>query len=139
MSEVQSFLFDFKRVEDFWEMWNIKFPISEMGSSNKFQLVFCTDSPNNIEDCLTNGSLNSNVTIYTSKDCTLEWSNHTISIKDDVTWNIGDYEVTLKAVFLRNKATGYVMGYNINIDNFDITNKLVFDGGTLLWSIHDAE
>lgn len=136
----QSFLFDFTRTDNFFDEWNNSFLTSEMSGGNNFQLVFCTDTPNNIKDCLTNGRLNSDVTIATGGvvDCGLTWNNETISLTNDATFNIGDEEVTLKAVFLRHKQTGYVLYYSININAFDVTNEVIFDEGTIFLSIHDG-
>ena len=139
MSTIQSFLFDFKKVRDFWDNWNIKFKIADMGVANKFQLVFCTYSPNNIDDCLNdNGQINTtNVTVNDVIDCKLSWNDNTISFGDDATLTIGDDELMLKAIFLRDKTTGYVMAYSINMTEFDVTNTLTFDEGTVIWSLKD--
>ncbi len=138
MSEIQSFLFDFKKVSDFWDNWNIKFKIADMGVADKFQLVFCTYAPNSIEDCLNNGQINTtNVTVSDVIDCTLDWEDNTISFGEDATLTIGDDELMLKAIFLRDKTTEYVMAYSINLTEFDVTNTLTFDEGTILWSIKD--
>lgn len=136
--ELKSYPFDFDSVNDFFTQWNIKFKLSDMtGASNKFQLVLASTCPNNIEQCLTNGSLNNNVTIYTSQDVKLTWDNSqkTISITDNVTFNLSTNTFSLKAVFLRNKSNGYVMGYSINENAVSVTNKVIFDKDTILWSI----
>lgn len=138
MSEEQSFLFDFQRSPTFLDNMNVKFHLLEMNSSNNFQVVFSTYAPTNIEDCLNaDGSLNSDVTIQSSLDCSLKWENDIISIRNDVTWNIGDAYYPLKAVFIRNKSNGYVMGYSINITSFEVTNEVIFEEDTILWSFRD--
>ena len=134
--EEQSYLFDFKAVDDLLYMWNSTFHTSDMDGVNpNYELVFCTDAPSNIGDCLSGGTLNSNVTVKQAVDCKLLFKDNIISFKGNTVWNIGEEEVTLKAVFLRDKSNGYVMAYNINIDYFYVTNKLMFDDGTILWSI----
>lgn len=138
MSEEQSFLFDFQRSPTFLDNMNVKFHLLEMNSSNNFQVVFSTYAPTNIQDCLnSDGTLNSDVTIQESLDCSLKWENDIISIRNDVTWNIGDAYYPLKAVFIRNKSNGYVMGYSINITSFEVTNEVIFEEDTILWSFRD--
>ena len=138
MSEEQSFLFDFQRSPTFLDNMNVKFHLLEMNSSNNFQVVFSTYAPTNIQDCLSSdGTLNSDVTIQESLDCCLKWENDIISIRNDVTWNIGDAYYPLKAVFIRNKSNGYVMGYSINITSFEVTNEVIFEEDTILWSFRD--
>lgn len=139
MADIQGFLFDFSRVTDFFDQWNVIFKTTDMDGSNRFQLVFCTDSPTNIQDCLDAGKLNSSVTIADGGviDCGLTWKDETITLSSDVTFNIGDEELTLKSVFLRHKASQYVMGYSININAFDVTNEVIFDEGTVFYSIFD--
>jgi len=144
-----SFLFDFTRVDTFIEQLNLTYKLSEMdGDENnpQFQLVFCSDSPNNISDCLTSGgALNSDVTIAptstpnvdASIDCSLKWENNTISLGNEVIWSIGNNAVPLKAVFIRHKTSGYVMAYCIHITEFTVTNQIVFDEGTVFWRFVD--
>ncbi len=138
MSEEQSFLFDFQRSPSFLDNFNVKFHLLEMNSSSNFQIVFSTYAPTNIQDCLNDdGTLNDDVTIQESVDCSLKWENEIISVRNDVTWNIGDAYYPLKAVFVRNKSNGYVMGYSINITSFEVTNEVIFEEGTILWSFRD--
>ena len=148
MTEI-SFLFDFTRVDTFIEQLNLTYKMSEMdGDENNpnFEMVFCSDSPNNIRDCLTTGGgLNSDVTIAPTStpnvdaviDCALKWENDTISLGSELTWSIGNSPVPLKAIFIRHKASGYVMGYCIHIAEFTVTNQIVFDEGTAFWRFVD--
>ena len=141
MTDTQSFLFDFSRVDNFIEQFNSIFKISEMNANNNFELIFCSDSPNNIKDCLTSGGgLNSEVTpaLNGVVPCSLKWENNTISIRNSITWNIGENPVPLKSVFIRHSATGFVMAYCIHITEFIVTNKIIFDGGTVLWRFVDG-
>ena len=136
MVDAQGFIFDFTRVKDFFDNWNILFKLSDMNTSNNFKLVFCSDSPPNIDECLNaGGGINTNVvTVADTVYCSLKWENETISIRNDTTWNI-DGEVPLRAVFL--VSNNYVMAYSINMSEFIVSNKIVFDEGTKLWSIYD--
>ena len=139
MTDVQSYIYDFQRVPRFFDDFNIKFKVIDMdGASSNFQIVYCTYAPNNIDDCLaSDGKLSSDVTVQQAVDCKLKWEDDTIYLKDNTTWNIGDSIYPLKAVFIRDKATQYVLGYCINITSFEVTNKIIFDDGTILWSITD--
>ena len=141
MVDEQSFLFDFSHVDSFMEQWNLSFKLSDMNSTNNFELVFCSDSPNNIRECLNSGGgINTDtVTFRNGSDvvpCSLKWEDNSISIRDNATWNIGEAEIPLKSIFLRTTG-GYVIGYCINISEFIVTNKLTFDANTTLWRIID--
>lgn len=142
MSEVQSYLFDFQRSPSFFTNWNIKFLLSNMTNSENFSIVFCDYASDNINDCIdSNGILNTtNAHPIATIDCSLEWDGETeiITIRNDATWSIGDNHYPLKAVFICSKSTAnYVMGYCINMDNFEVTNQIKFEAGTILWSIKD--
>lgn len=134
----QSFLVDWSRVPDFFTYWNKQFDVDAMnGAVGNFEIIFSSYAPDNIQDCLSGFSLNENVVITYDVDCGLVWdSDGVISIFSDVIWNIGDEIVPLKAIFLRNKANGFVLGYSINQTSFDVTNQVVLESGTVLWSIH---
>ena len=134
MSEVQSYIFDFQRVGDFFERWNVDFKATgDFGVSNKFEIVLASYSPNSIGDCLENGRLSSDVTIPTNgvQNCTLNWQDEVMSIANDVTFNFGTAIVPIKAVFIRNKASEVVLGYSINIRAFEVTNQVVFGKDTI--------
>lgn len=134
----QSFMVDWSRVPDFFTYWNKLYDVSAMnGTVGNFEIVFSSYAPDNIQDCLAGTLLNEDVVITHREDCGLEWdTNGIVSIFTDVIWNVGDEIIPLKAIFLRNKANGVVMGYSINQTSFDITNQVILDGGTVLWSFH---
>lgn len=134
----QSFMVDWSRVPDFFTYWNKLYDVSAMnGTVGNFEIVFSSYAPDNIQDCLAGTLLNEDVVITHRADCGLEWdSNGIVSIFTDVIWNVGDEIIPLKAIFLRNKVNGVVMGYSINQTSFDITNQVILDGGTVLWSFH---
>lgn len=137
MAEVQSYLFDFNRVDSFFDEWNKKFDVEDMNGSNNFEIVVSSYSSNNIDECLNaNGTLNTTVVTGTySQNLALTWANNTIKVAFDVTFNFGDNIVPLKSAFIRDKSTGYVMGYSIFMNTFNVTNQLVVDAETVLWSI----
>ena len=134
----QSFMVDWSRVPDFFTYWNKLYDVSAMnGTVGNFEIVFSSYAPDNIQDCLAGTLLNEDVVITHREDCGLEWdTNGIVSIFTDVIWNVGDEIIPLKAIFLRNKVNGVVMGYSINQTSFDITNQVILDGGTVLWSFH---
>lgn len=134
---MQSYIVDFNRVDSFFDNWNKKFNVSDMNASNKFQIVLSSYSPNNIEECLnSNGTLNTTVVTGTYvQDVALTWANNTIKVAFDVTFSFGDNVVPLKSLFIRDKTTGFVMGYSIFMNTFNASNQLIFDANTVLWSI----
>lgn len=117
--------------------WNIKFKLLEMNDSNNFQLVFSSYAPSNIDECLSGDVLSSDVTIAATVDCSLKWTSASglIQVRNDATWNVGDNTVPLKAVFVRHKSSGYVMGYSINMNSFEVTNTVTLEENTILWSV----
>ena len=135
-----SYLFDFRRVSDFFSQWNVKFHTMEMNGGANFELVLAPYSPSNIEDCLTsNGSLDTTqVTGIKTANLGLNWSDDTVTIANDVTFTLGNETIPLKAIFIRHKGSGYVMGYSINQNSVSVTNKVIFDKDTIVWSIHDG-
>lgn len=137
MVEPQSFLFDFTRVDSFFDQWNLAFKLTDMTTSNNFELVFCYDAPNNIEECL-NGTVLDESKVSIAQNgvvpCSLKWEDNGISLRNNATWNIVN-ESPLKAIFLRVRSNKYVMSYCINIEEFTCTNKIIFEGGLLFWRI----
>lgn len=138
MTDEQSFLFDFTHVDNFMDQWNLAFKLSDMNTSNNFELVFCSDSPNNGNECLnTGGAINTSVvTIEDVVPCSLKWENNSISLRNSATWNVTG-ETPLKAVFLRVASSGFVMAYCINISEFMCTSQIVFESGLTFWRIID--
>lgn len=144
MSDIQSVPFDFQSVDDFLDEWNLQFRLNDMtNTANKFQLVLASYCPDNINQCLTNGQLNSNVTIATIsgtaqiKDCPLVWDTVNNEIRSgtaDVTFNLSTNTFPLKAIFLRTYA-GYVMGYSITSTPIKVTNEVILEANTILWSV----
>ena len=143
MSEYTSYKWDFTRVPRFFVDWNKKFDIELMtATSNNFQFVFSDYASSNISDCLnTNGTLSSNVNVLHTLDCALARNEEctVISVPNQVTWNIGTAVHPIKAVFLRQISTGYVLGYCIHENSFEVTNKVIVPENTILWSIQNGE
>lgn len=141
MSEEQSYTFDFQRVSDFFDRWNVNFKTtSDFGVANKFQICLCSYAPDTIEQCLTGGVIDiSQVSDIRSQDCRLDWVNEEIVLNGDVTFNLSTSIVPIKAVFIRHKASGVVLGYCIDLNAIEVTNKVIFDDGTIFWSIKDGE
>ena len=141
MSEI-TYIFDFKRTPTFWDNFNLSFLLTDMdGSSENFNFVFCSTAPSNIDECLdVDGSLDSSkVTVTETVDCALLWENSCISVGSDATYTIGGVRVPLKAIFLTDETTGFVMGYSINSNSFEVTNEVQFDEGTVLFTLYDGD
>ena len=137
----ESILVDWSRTPNFWRKWNIDFKVDEMSGDNNFQLVFVSYAPDTIDECLDGDVLNEDTESGTVRriNCGLRWDNDgIITIADDVVWDIGNEIIPLKAIFLVNKQTQFVLGYSINIKSFDVTNRLIVDGGTRLWAFHNG-
>lgn len=155
MAEEQSFLFDFTRTPTFFENFNIKFNLSDMNTSKdvakpleNFELVLASYCETNIQDCLNNdGTLADTVEIGVNADdeelvktVGLDWirdsyGDGTIELHGDVVFDVGDIDVQLKAIFLRDKTTKFVMGYSINMVAVPVTNQVVFDDEVIFWDI----
>lgn len=155
----QSYIFDFSRVDDFFENFNIKFKLADMWKvigydestgeyiydgqgSNKFELVIIEVGGDNISEYLdANGELDETAVsgIHTTT-CALDWYNRgdgegTIELHGNLSFNIGDDNIPLKAILLRDDTSKYVMGYSINMNPFTVTNELVFDDDVIFWDI----
>lgn len=148
----QSYIFDFSRVPSFFRNFNSAFFVDEMyqtvdgtttDATNCFELVWCSYGDGaNIDDYLNeDGSLDeSKCTIYDTAYCGLEYvedeyGDATIGLHEAVEFTIGDENIPLKAIFLRSRSSGYVMGYCINMVSFTVTNKAVFDEDVIFWDI----
>ena len=150
----QSYIFDFTRVPSFFENFNVGFFVDEMykpvgdevtppESTGCFELVWCSyGDGTNIDDYLNeDGSLDETAcTIHDTEVCDLDWvqdefGDATIGLHSAVTFTVGDANVPLKALFLRNCSSGYVMGYCINMVSFTVTNEAVFDEDVIFWDI----
>lgn len=119
MVEYESYPIDLTFVDDFDETMNNKWSPSTFDGTAKCELVFSSDCPENIEDCLNgNGTLNNSVSVDRRADIKVNRNvenirNKYIYISESLTVNIGD-NFDVKAIFLRVKANGYVMAYMIN-------------------------
>jgi len=135
----EGYIFDFQRSPRFFTDWNVNFKISNMGvDSNNFQIVFCDVAPTNINDCLDGYQLDADkINIMAVVDCSLNYKDEIISVRNDAVWNIGTDVESLKAIFIRDKLTGFVMGYSINNIPFEVTNEVLLEKDTILWSIQD--
>ena len=138
----QSYVFDFNRVDDFFDRWNVDFKtVGDFGVANRFEIVILKYAPSNISECLSNGRLSSEIDTQSNRvkmDCTLKWSNEEITIANDVDFNLSTNVVPVKAIFIRHKSSGVVLGYSINISSFEVTNHMIFEKDTILWSIRNG-
>lgn len=144
----KSIIFDFTRVDDFMDNYNIEFQVSEMDGVNKnYEFVFSDGCPDNIGDCLDEyGGLNNSVhTIDIGDDGEVPLlytkgvnGSRIISLgASDVTIDVGDVELMLKALFLRDLSSGYVMAYSILGRTIPITNQVIFPATGIVWTIRN--
>ena len=143
----KSIVFDLYRTPNFVDNMNRSgcFDVNHMdGSTKRYEFVLASACGNNIGDNLTNNALNSNVTVInvgTTGQVALKYTNiggnnRTISSPpSDLTITIGNNDVFLKGLFLRDRTTGYVLAYSIFDKSFPITNKVVIPKNRILWTI----
>jgi hypothetical protein len=149
---MDEYVFEFTRVDNFFDDMNRegKFDVLDMdGLTKNYRMVLASDCPNDIEQCLDeDGTLNENVSIVgnlSSEDgaCSLLYSKgingeRTISISDStVTYDLGNHNDELKAVFLVNtvEGSGYVLAYAINNYSFPIDGEVILPCDGVLWSV----
>lgn len=149
---MSDYIFEFTRVDTFLDDINRegKFDTNDMdGITPNYRMVLASDCPNDIEDCLDeDGTLNDNVVLVnnlSSEDgeCALLWSKgingeRTISINTSlVTYDLGNNDDELKAVFLVNtvEGSGYVLAYAINSYSFPIDGEILLPCDGVVWSI----
>ena len=144
-----SIVFDFVRTPNFIDNMNLGscFQLSEMdGTTKNYEFVLATDCPNNIEDCLdSNGALNNQVTTLNDVDgsVALTYSkgvdnNRIISMGSTaVSLDVGPVDTYLKALFLRQSDTGYVLAYCILTRTLPITNEVVLPASGVVWTIRN--
>jgi hypothetical protein len=137
MSVSESIFIDFTRSPSFFDRWNVDFFIPSV--RNDYEFVFADYCPNNISECLDGNVLDSEmVHTITTLSVNLKWESsdnvQTVSIDGDTVWNVGDTHYNLKGIFLRSKSTNCVIGYSIFPNSVDVTNKVIFDDGLLVWS-----
>ena len=143
----KSIVFDLHRTPNFVDNMNRSgcFDVNHMdGSTKRYEFVLASACGNNIEDNLTNNALNNNVTVInvgTTGQVALKYTNiggnnRTISSPpSDLTITIGNNDVFLKGLFLRDRTTGYVLAYSIFDKSFPITNNMVIPKDRILWTI----
>lgn len=140
MSEI-SYIFDFKCNPSFFDHLNVDFALEDMdGSTSNFNFYFCSTAPSNISECLNNdGTLKTSVlSTIGNVDCKLDWDGSFIKVATDTTLTITGI-VPLKAIFIRDKTTGYVFGYTINSNSFEVSNEIVFEEDTILFSLYNGD
>lgn len=145
----QSIIFDFTRVENFMDDYNIEFFVADMDGINKnYEFVIADSCNDNIEDCLNDdGTLNTDVVhtvnIGDDGEVSLIYSkgvrgSRVISLgSSDVVMDVGDENVSMKAMFLRSISTGYVLAYCILARAVPITESVIFPASGLVWTIRN--
>lgn len=129
--------------------YNIEFFVADMDGINKnYEFVIADSSNDNIEDCLNDdGTLNTDevhtVNIGDDGEVSLIYSkgvrgSRVISLgSSDVVMDVGDENVSMKAMFLRSISTGYVLAYCILARAVPITESVIFPASGLVWTIRN--
>lgn len=142
-------VFEFTRSPTFHKHMNRDgyFDTLEMdGLTSNYEIVFannCTDGfTGNVDEY---GRLNNSVKIlpYNKGDGDVilwcDWDaygNATIIINEkSLTVNFEDINLTLKALFLRDKSTGYVLAYSILTRPVPVSNQVVFPIDGAIWNL----
>lgn len=121
--------------------WNKTFDVESIQNTN-FKLVLVDSTcDNNIEDCLTNNNLRYPSSNKLEQNCHINYVednfyNSKLVLDGDVTFNFeGAFD--LKGVFITT-STGYVMGYAIISNGFNVSNQMIFEDGLNLWTITEG-
>lgn len=149
---MSDYIFDFTRVDSFLDDINREgcFDTQDMDGINpNYRMVLVSDCPNDINECLdVDGTLDLEKVIVVDTDsedgqCALLWSKgingeRTISIaQSSVTYDLGNRNEELKAVFLVNtvEGSGYVLAYAINSYSFPIDGEVILPCDGMVWSM----
>lgn len=135
MVEVESFPIDLIMVDSFVHQHNLKWSVNDLASG--MELVFSSDCPDNISACLTStDTLAMNVSVDLQNDIALAANTESVNVNymyvaQSLEVDIDD-NFDVKAIFLRKKSNGYVMGYMINQKAMRFCNRIMFEEGNVL-------
>lgn len=150
---VDNYIFEFTRVDTFLDDINRdgKFDTADMdGLTKNYKMILVASCPSDINECLdVDGTINTDkcqlVQTLNENDglCSLMWSKgingeRTMSIADStVTYDLGDTNSELQAVFLVNmvEGSGYVLAYAINSYSFPIDGEVILPCDGMVWTI----
>lgn len=149
-----NYIFEFTRVDNFLDDMNRdgKFDIYDMdGLTKNYKMVLVSDCPTDIEKCIDeDGTLLGDDIVHRIESlgvddgmCSLLYSHgvngeRTISISDSVvSYDLGDNQEQLKAVFIVNMVdgSGYVIAYAINNYSFPVSGEVILPCDGMIWSI----
>lgn len=147
----ESILFSFNKVDKLFKSMidndNLTTYLFD-GVTNNFRMVLVESCPSNISDCLNaDGTLVDDVVIInqgTDGDCALLWTdgvnnNTDVSIaSNSIHFDFGDNSYLLKAAFLVEKNTGFVLAYSINNAPMTVTDELTLPVNGSVWSIYSV-
>ena len=147
----QSFVLDMTLVETFWDNWNKTGwygADSMVKNISSYEIVLADSSStnplNDITDALENGALKSTVNVHdTNGDVFLLYTGEsgtwerTIQFDADCTVVIGDDNIYIKGVFLREANTIKVLAYCILSNRMPITNRIIIPKDTISWRIRE--
>lgn len=150
---VDNYIFEFTRVDTFLDDINRdgKFDTYDMdGLTKNYKMVLVASCPTDINECLdVDGTIDGDkcqlVQTLNENDglCSMMWSKgingeRTMSIADStVTYDLGDTNSELQAVFLVNmvEGSGYVLAYAINSYSFPIDGEVILPCDGMVWTI----
>lgn len=144
--QLQSYVFDFRKSPSFLRKWNKEFDVEAMESSS-FNIYLLNDiCYDNIEQCVDE---NTGKFVFSSEQlqanslvlpCQLElkYIDNDVSdivLKEDTEHTFdADENFAMKGAFLVTDE-GYVMGYSINSQSVNITNRIIFEKRLTFWNI----
>lgn len=150
MAESQSYIFDFTKTDRFLRDINRTtcFDTADMdGESLNYRFVLATSLPSkNFNECIDNdGSLKNSVIVYNADSeegvCSLLYSDGvngdaTISVSSgQISYDIGDDDVMVEAIFLVDDNTSYVIAYCILNAPVPVVNQVILPVTGVLWNI----
>lgn len=144
--QLQSYVFDFRKSPTFLRKWNKEFDVEEIETTCFYIYLLNDICYDNIEQCV-----DENTGRFTFTDeqlqnnslklpCYLELKYvdtdvSDIVLKEDTEYTFGaDENFAMKGAFLVTDS-GYVMGYSINSQSVNITNRIIFEKGLTFWNI----
>ena len=147
----QSFVLDMTLVETFWDNWNKTGwygADSMVKDYSGYEMVIADSSStnplNDINDALENGALKSTVNLHNKNgEALLYYSGssgsweRTISFPRECVISIGDDNLFVKGIFLREANTKKVIAYCIFSQRIPITNQIIIPAESIGWRIRE--
>lgn len=140
---MQSLIFDFRKSPTFLQKWNKEFDVEDI-EATCFYIVLVDDiCDDNFSDCVNqDNQIKYSEDHLISSECYLKYvidgTNEKIALDGDVTIDFdgetNPESFSLKGAFLTND-NGYIMGYSINQQSFNVTNQMIFEDDLVFFDI----